>query len=165
MTVLSFPEDLYSKLIDHLEDPEQVAFMIARRSNEETVFRVDAIRRYETGGFEDRTSSDYEDVIRSEVITWAWQSGGYLVEAHSHGPWFTPACFSRFDLSQLNEWVPHVRWRLGDRPYFAIVTAGNEIDGLAWVDTKNPVAIEKILIDPSYEVATTGESFARIQDG
>lgn len=163
VTVVSFPADIFAHLLEHLEQPEQVAFMLAESDETRRVFRVADIRTYETGGSFSRTSSKHEDLIRSEVITWAWPTDSCLIEAHSHGPWFSPVCFSRFDLEQLDEWVPHVRWRLADRPYLAIVTAGREVDGLAWIGDGPPTAIEKLLIDNAEDIPTTRESIARVQ--
>ena len=162
MTVLSFPMDTFDELSSHLETPEQVAFMLAHEESQ-GIFRVNAIRTYETGGSEYRTNQEYEDVIRPEVIGWAWETGGCLIEAHSHGKWFSPVAFSPFDLEQLDEWVPHVRWRLEGRPYFAIVTAGDEVDGLAWLDNENPTRIGKLIIDGSPDLQTTGVSAARLR--
>lgn len=105
----------------------------------------------------DRASLD--DAIRSEVIKWAWETDACLIEAHSHGRWFLPVQFSGFDFDQFEDWVPHVRWRLGGRPYAALVTAGDDVDGLAWFGDA-PEGIEAVLVDGQDAIPTSGASAA-----
>jgi hypothetical protein len=71
--------------------------------------------------------------MRPQIIKWAWDAGASLVEAHSHGDTGT-ACFSPSDLCGLQEWVPHLWWRLRGRPYSAIVTTDKTFDAIAWID-------------------------------
>ena len=72
------------------------------------------------------------DRARGRVIKHAHDLGACLVEFHSHpGPY--PAAFSASDLRGLNDFVPHVRWRLQSRPYAAVVVAPTGFDALAWV--------------------------------
>ena len=73
------------------------------------------------------------DETRLAVIQWATAEDACLIEAHSHGRW-SPAAFSRYDLRNLGEWVPHLWWRLRGRPYAAIVTSTVDLDALAWID-------------------------------
>jgi len=164
MPSVSFPTDLYEDLTVHLSRyAEAVAFMLAHESDDGT-FRVCGLRLVGGERFRARTSEhcEVDDELRGEVIRWAWDSDCCLIEAHSHGAILTPAEFSRFDMTQLSNWVPHVRWRLGGRPYLALVTASREVDGLAWVG-QEPELIEKILVDGSLPIATTGLSFARLR--
>ncbi len=73
------------------------------------------------------------DAARARLIKQAHDRGLCLVESHSHpGPY--PAAFSYSDLTGLDEFVPHVRWRLRGRPYAALVFAQSGFDGLAWTD-------------------------------
>jgi hypothetical protein len=81
------------------------------------------------------------DETRSAVIQWATAESACLIEAHSHGRW-SPATFSPYDLRNLDEWVPHLRWRLRGRPYAAIVTSTVDFDALAWID--NPRKAEQV---------------------
>ena len=71
------------------------------------------------------------DEARIGLIKRANGSGTALAELHSHpGPW--PAAFSRSDRIGLKETVPHMRWRLPQRPYLAIVVAPDGFDALVW---------------------------------
>lgn len=163
MATLSFPADIFDALAKHLRSrPEEVAFMLSSPPDDDGSFRIHDLRTVGAERFEHQ-SDDYaepDDELRGEVIRWAWQAGACLVEAHSHGPYFLPARFSGFDFEQLEEWVPHVRWRLAGRPYAALVFAGEEIDGLAWLDSSQPEAIEAVMVGGREPIATTGESAA-----
>ena len=161
MVALSYEPSVFDHLISEMDErPEQVGFMLARPTDTSDLFRVEGLRHVEGHRFSyrDETRADADDEIRAEMIKWAWDEGACLVEAHSHGRAFAPLRFSKFDFSQFEEWVPHVRWRLPERPYFALVSGGDQVDGLAWLSDR-PVAIDAILIDGREAIATTGESY------
>src|SRR4051812_12798700 len=103
MVAVEFDPATFDRLRATMDErPEQVGFMLADDGGDGG-FRVTDLRLVAGHRFtlqsEDR--ADLEDAIRTEMIQWAWQEGGCLVEAHSHGEIFTPARFSRFDFSQL----------------------------------------------------------------
>lgn len=128
---------LWATAREHLDvSAERVGFFLADWSPVESTFAVRSWRPIDDSATENRDilHVSLSDGTRSEVIQWAWAEGASLIEAHSHGSW-TPAVFSRFDLSNLNEWVPHLWWRLGGRPYAAIVTSAFDFDGLAWISS------------------------------
>jgi len=100
------------------------------------------------------------DAARARLIKQAHDRGLCLVESHSHpGPY--PAAFSYSDLTGLDEFVPHVRWRLRGRPYAALVFAQSGFDGLAWIDggalPQQVIAIET----EKARLAATGLTLAR----
>jgi hypothetical protein len=165
MATLSFPADTYDELVTRMNGrPEEVAFMLAGETSDEGAFRISDLRFVDGHRFAHRSDDHAEpdDEIRGEMIRWAWESGDCLVEAHSHGAIFVPACFSRFDFSQFEDWVPHVRWRLRRQPYLALVIAGDQVDGLAWIGA-NAETIDRIEVDGRDDVATTGASFAYLE--
>jgi hypothetical protein len=135
MTSISVPADVYLDLIAHLSptDVEHVAFLFTRPLAVGSPLRVIEIYRVPPEGFD--FQSDYHveltDDVRALVIKRASDLAGCLIEAHSHtgGP---PAAFSESDLYGFRDWVPHVRWRLGKRPYAALVFAGDSFDALVW---------------------------------
>jgi hypothetical protein len=156
MAAISFPPDLYDQLSEHLSQyPERVAFMRSPLP-EDGVFRVEELRLLGRHEFDSQSDAhcEIDDAIRADVIKWAWDHDACLIEAHSHGKILMPARFSQFDITQLAEWVPHVRWRLGGRPYAALVTASREIDGLAWINGATE-AIESIFVDGRAPIETT----------
>lgn len=80
------------------------------------------------------SQSDYlelNDDCRARLIKRAHDTGCCPVEFHSHlGD--DPPTFSLADKLGLEEFVPHVRWRLQNRPYAAIVVSRGGFDGLVW---------------------------------
>jgi hypothetical protein len=165
MATLSFPVGIYDELVRRMNGrPEEVAFMLASQTSDERAFRISDLRFVDGHRFAHRSDDHAEpdDEIRGEMIRWAWESGDCLVEAHSHGAIFVPACFSRFDFSQFEDWVPHVRWRLRRRPYLALVIAGDQVDGLAWI-AEHAEPIDRMDVDGRRSVATTRASFADLE--
>lgn len=132
--------------LDHqLDGPELAVFMAARFTA--PVFEVVEVKPVAREGYSSR--SDYhvelDDFVRPELIAWALELDLCLVEAHSHGPGYPR--FSPSDHDGFADWVPHMRWRLGQRPYAALVRSGSNWDGLAWPGAPGQVeAIEAIEI-------------------
>lgn len=78
--------------------------------------------------------SDYlelADEARMRIIKRAHGLNASVVEVHSH-PTSWPAEFSLSDRAGLRDTVPHVRWRLKERPYLAVVVARQSYDALVW---------------------------------
>jgi hypothetical protein len=143
-TVIAAPPDLYEEFRRDFDGRiEHVGFFLADfdqmlRSLLLTEWRVIPPDGYE---FQSDFHVSLKDEVRAEIIKWAWDAGASLVEVHSHGGKY-PASFSPSDLWGLEEWVPHLWWRLRERPYAAIVTASETLDGLAWID--DPEAAEQV---------------------
>lgn len=98
------------------------------------------------------------DHVRPQLITWAWERGLSLVEAHTHVDG-DPVCFSPTDVSGLREWVPHVSWRLRGRPYAALVFGEKTVDGVAWsAGAGEPERIAALAVDGEPVRAMTGLS-------
>jgi hypothetical protein len=77
------------------------------------------------------------DDAQQRLLQWAAVRDGWLIEIHSHlGALSEPAQFSETDTAGLETWVPHVRWRLRQRPYAALVFGLVTIDGVAWAGPK-----------------------------
>jgi proteasome lid subunit RPN8/RPN11 len=126
----------YEQLLAHLaaSEDEQVAFFFTDPLRDGEPLRVVESYTVPASGFADQ--SPYylalSDDVRAQVIGRATALGGCLVEVHSHV--HGPAGFSPTDLAGFEEWVPHVRWRLGGRPYIALVFAGESFDALVWTN-------------------------------
>jgi len=78
---------------------------------------------------------ELKDNLRPKIIKKAFDLDAAIVEIHSH-PHNASAEFSGSDLVGLQEFVPHVLWRLKGKPYAALVFSNSDFDGLAWI--KNP---------------------------
>lgn len=117
-----------------------MAFVFARHVEQGSDHFFEYVEWYAVppAGFAIRTGYHIEltDKTRATVIKRAHDLDTSLAEFHSHlGTW--PAQFSPSDQMGLNEFVPHVRWRLRGRPYLAVVATRADLDGLAWIDSSS----------------------------
>jgi hypothetical protein len=110
---------------------EQLAFMGFQQDGE--VLAVDDLLLITADLLESKDPWHVElaAVGQQQVLRWAHERASGLVEIHTHGGLW-PAEFSSIDLGGLVEWAPNMVWRLGGRPYGALVVAGGSIDGLVW---------------------------------
>jgi hypothetical protein len=133
----------YKALSETLERPEEVAFLYA--TYRDGTFEIESVEIMMGADIahQNKVHVELADDVRARVIKTAWDTDRCLVEVHSHGNW-DHAQFSATDLIGLEEWVPHVRWRLTRRPYLALVKAGETWDSLAWIDGDEPTTIEAI---------------------
>jgi hypothetical protein len=139
---LELERDVWDALELHLLPPrpraEEAAFVFARpiaAAVGETLLRAVDHEFVTPDGFDHRSlhSIELSDVTRGRVIKRAHDLSASLVEIHSH-PFPYPAEFSGSDRAGLEELVPHMRWRLKDRPYVAIVVAPGSFDALVWAE-------------------------------
>lgn len=85
---------------------------------------------------------------QAKIIKWAWDNEASLGEVHSHPFSKQDTAFSYSDLWGLKEFVPHVWWRLKNKPYIAIVFGKRDYDALVWIDNPNtPQKLQGILVD------------------
>lgn len=149
MARFSVPAGLYERFRTDLDAGlESAGFFLATYDPEARAFRLREWRAIPPDGFESRSSFHLvlKDETRAEIIKWAWDSGDSLVEAHSHG--FGEASFSPSDMYGLEQWVPHLWWRLRGRPYGAIVVDAGTLDALAWIENPgSPEQVDNLAID------------------
>lgn len=108
--------------------------------------------------------SDYlevSDQTRRDVIKKAHAEGLAVAEFHSH-PFDMPAEFSYADFDGLTHTVPHMLWRLKERPYVAVVVGPRDFDGLIWLPDKS-VSVLATIFDGDDEFAATGRSINQWQ--
>jgi hypothetical protein len=103
---------------------------------------------------------ELKDDIRPRIIKKAFDMDAAIVEIHSH-PYDAPATFSGSDLDGLQEFVPHVRWRLKGKPYAALVFSNSDFDGLAWVDNDGEVQPLTELIVNGCRLKPNGHTLSR----
>jgi hypothetical protein len=154
--VIATTPEVFRPAREHLRGRiEQVGFFLADYDEEHRAFVMHEWRPMPPEAFEFQSAYHVtlRDEVRPEVIRWAWDAGASLVEVHSHGDEGV-ASFSPSDVWGLQEWVPHVRWRLGGRPYAAIVTAGDTFDALAWVEPDAPEQVVRLEVDDDVSLAT-----------
>lgn len=167
MTELALTSALHEPLRQHLRGRvEQAAFLLADYDPLTGIFTARDLRIVAANGFDIQTSFHISlaDETRSSLIKWAWDNEASLVELHSHGD-RPPAAFSSSDLLGFEEWVPHLWWRLGGRPYLALVTGGSSFDGLAWIDSPTEARqLDRIVIDDGRVLQATGLTMAALNE-
>lgn len=134
---LALEEQMHRRLREHLlgEETEHAAFLFA--DWEQTADRVELHGRdcwlLHPAAFAHQSAFHLElaDRVLPEAIKRAHDAKRALVEFHSHLS-DRPARFSWTDIRGLQEVVPHVRWRLADRPYAAFVVSPSSFDSLCW---------------------------------
>lgn len=128
---------VFMYLIEETREKEKISFNVAE---------LDFIRPNDSG--ESCYSLELKEKKQAEIIKKAW-GGGYLIgEAHSHPFSKNGVCFSYTDLSGFEEFVPHIWWRLNNRPYIALVFSQTDFDALAWINNPtSPEKIEGIIVD------------------
>lgn len=152
---LQIPQKEYDSVIYHLFKKslpdEEAAFIFAQivSENDSLIFQYIDWLPISPDGFACQSEYFFEltDETRALVIKRAHDLGASLIEIHSHtGPW--PAAFSFSDYKGFEEFVPHVLWRLKDRPYAAIVVTCSGFDGLVWINKHDqPQALNSIIIE------------------
>lgn len=161
--VINMTDAAWRELRNHLLPPdsqlEEGAFLLARHT--QTVGQHLVFQHLETillrrSDFNHQQCDYLEltDEARARVIKRAHDNNASLIEFHSHpGPY--PACLSQADMQGLREFVPHVLWRLKQRPYAAVVVAPSGFDGLVWSPPdRQPVSLHSVTIDGISHPAT-----------
>ena len=163
MAALATGRALYESFRGHLRgDVEQVGFFLADYDEHKRLFSLVEWWPVPPEGFESQSAFHVmlTDETRATVIKWAWDAGKCLVEAHSHGG-SGPAGFSPSDVWGFDEWVPHLWWRLRGRPYAAIVTPGESLDALAWIEAADvPEQIDHLKVAGAERLVATGRTLA-----
>jgi hypothetical protein len=90
---------------------------------------------------------ELKDNLRPKIIKKAFDLDAAIVEMHSH-PHNMSAKFSGSDLVGLQEFVPHVWWRLKGKPYAALVFSSSDFDGLAWIKSpSHPQQLTQLVVN------------------
>lgn len=150
MQIIHLSREMHEQIRSHLftGNTEQVAFAFADWDDALKTLRARSIEVIPVGGF--AFQSDYHIELdhdeHARVIKAAFAQQACLIEFHSHRSDY-PARFSLSDLAGFEEFVPHVRWRLANRPYAAIVWHETSFDGLLWTGP-TPIQLEGIQIEP-----------------
>jgi hypothetical protein len=150
--ILELPDKAYVGLRTHLLSSdagvEQAAFVVAEPFSERTGLRLEYLTWWpipaEGYVHQSRYHIELADEIRASAIKKAHDLRASLIEFHSH-PFAAWAEFSCSDRTGLEEFVPHVRWRLKGRPYAAVVMTPSNFDGLVWaMDDTTPELLNGI---------------------
>ncbi|MFN8140419.1 MAG: hypothetical protein U0R49_11540 [Fimbriimonadales bacterium] len=171
--VLRFSASQWGQIQDHLVpkllSPEQAAFafMESAESRDDLILTCIEVRLLAGNELSHQSVYNIEvaESVQAEVIKRAHDLSSSLMELHSHvfdsGP-----SFSYSDWLGFEEFVPHVWFRLKQKPYAALVMSPAGIDALGWEsDPRRPVEVSAVLIGDQV-LAPSRISFERMrQDG
>jgi len=155
MRTLRIAEATWDEVQTYLDHPsERVAFFAATPTDEtnsadrdwtvvDVMFLDDDDYSYQGWA-----GVELADHIRPQTLKWSTELNAALVEIHSHSAGRRATTFSTTDLRGLTEITPSLLWRLGGRPYGAIVVGGRaDHDSLAWIaKDARPVPIAELVI-------------------
>lgn len=140
-------EAIWNHLLPEGVKYESAAFVFAEFHENDRALTLNAQDYFliEHEGFkvQDDDYMELSDESRISIIKKAHQTNTALVELHSHpfkSPW--AAAFSLADMNGFEETVPHMWWRLPERPYAAIVVSPCGFDSLVW--SKGPHSPENL---------------------
>lgn len=142
----------YRELVGHLLQPdgcEHAAFAFAEFNAEDSQFHVIELLAVAPDDCVGQSAYYLElsDGLRAAVIKQAHELDASLIEFHSHRSQHS-AAFSISDFTGFSDFVPHVWWRLGGRPYAAVVVAESSLDALAWTKGPDcPIPVTEIRVD------------------
>jgi len=141
--IINLPAPTYQRILKYLFPSrvrhESVSFIFATVKKTSLSLDFSFVEWYAVKSNEYEARSlwyvELKDNMRPKIIKKAFDLDAAIVEVHSH-PHNASAEFSGSDLVGLQEFVPHVWWRLKGKPYAALVFSCSDFDGLAWI--KNP---------------------------
>lgn len=170
---LRIPKEIFTAMRSHLlprtTRNEQAGFMFAhfRPATEETL-RLDFEEWCPLSpadfAYQSPLHLELRDETRARVIKRSHDLNCSLVEFHSH-PSPYPAKFSGSDFMGFREFVPHVLWRLKNRPYAAVVVAPSGFDALAWMRSVDEILGTPVIDTGVAKFAPTGLSAAAVNEG
>ncbi|HLF79753.1 MAG TPA: hypothetical protein VJB57_19905 [Dehalococcoidia bacterium] len=141
-------EALWKHLLQNSK--EQVAFVFAQARKTDFGLTLEAREIHLVSEEELLDQESYHisltDKAQAELIKVAWAKKAALVELHCHLGFQFPSQFSYSDLLGLEEFVPHVRWRLKGEPYAALVVGPNDFDGLVWIKD-SPELLDAVIVN------------------
>ena len=152
----------FGRIRAHLLPPrtryEEAVFLFAR-ADVDGLFTPIEWRAIPPEGFLHRSPCYLEltDETRAALIKRAHDLKASMIELHSH-PFDRVAAFSLSDRSGFLEFVPHVLWRLGGRPYAAVVFTPTSFDSLAWFTDVTHARLLHIRLDDEKILWPTGET-------
>ena len=165
----------YEATVGHLFsawNTEHAAFLFAHASPADRKLLLSVEDQYlvPRASFTSRSPFHFElnHEVQAHVIKEAHDRRCCLVEVHSH-PFPALACFSPTDVTGLLEWVVHVRWRLQDRPYAALVVSPGSFDALVFSDKSSarPTVLNTLMVGATrlHPTGTTAQNWEVLADG
>jgi proteasome lid subunit RPN8/RPN11 len=150
---INLPKELHQKLIKHLfqSDLEQAAFLFATFKTEGDRLQMTTVDIHlvspEAWDYQSEMHLQMSDEERGKILKMARDKGLALVDCHSHPHAEDEVWFSGSDVAGITEFAAYVNWKLGNKPFAAIVWGEDSIDAVAWhgaFDSAQPVEAVRI---------------------
>ena len=161
-TIIELSGSVFSAISTHLlhenMELEEVAFLFAEsiEKNGEKKFVYKDHWLLQPGDFVFQSSYYFEltDKTKAKLIKRAHDLNASIIEFHSHVDQ-SSARFSHTDWTGFLEFVPHVFWRLKNKPYAAVVVAPENFDAIVWIDAPDkPELLKGICVDGTLHYPT-----------
>jgi len=169
MSYLQMTTGQYREVLNHLlgAESEEVVFLFTSLQDRGSSRSFDCKEIYKVppSGFERQSAYHIclSDRTRQQIIKHASDTQTCLVEAHSHLNNLSPVEFSASDMIGFEEFVPHVRWRLGGRPYIALVYNKTSFDALVWENENNTMRSLQAIEVGKHRIFPTNLSLKRLR--
>lgn len=153
--IIELPGNIFSQISTHLipgnMEVEEVAFVFAAliQKNNEKIFLYKDHWLLQPDDFAFQSSYYFEltDETQANLIKKAHDLNASIIEFHSHVDQ-PSARFSHTDWTGFLEFVPHVFWRLKNKPYAAVVVTPGSFDAIAWMNAADkPELLKAIRVD------------------
>jgi hypothetical protein len=91
---------------------------------------------------------EMKDSERSKIMALARKSGFAVIDCHSHPGSDDEVQFSPSDRYGITDFAAYANWKLGGKPFAAMVWGENSFDAVVWSnDFKNPHSIDELRIE------------------
>lgn len=167
---LHCPSIVFQTIRDHVlqNDDEQAGFMflgheVDSKGHRFTLRDYYLVQKPELIG-DNAYHIEIADETFSRMIMQAAKGKLVLCEMHSH-----PLCdkgvkFSGSDFYGFKECVPHIWWRLNNRPYLAIVFGKSDFDALVWHQGPDrPSKLDRVVLDGKTTIRPTQRSIKLLE--
>jgi hypothetical protein len=153
MNIIEIPPKIHAVVARHFfqNELEQGAFLFARDDSDAGGLKLVAEDYYlvPPSGWEHQGDIylQMRDTERGKIMQMARAKGACAIDCHSHPHADTDVWFSPSDVHGIGEFAPYARWKLGGRPFAAIVWGERSVDAIAWRgDFKQALAVDEIRI-------------------
>jgi len=136
--VLVMPDEMERTIRRHFfhNELEQGAFVFGRVEQTPSELRIVAADAYlvPPDGWEiqHEVFLQLKDAERAKIMKMARAGDFSLIDCHSHPDSGATVAFSPSDVTGITEFATYVNWKLGSKPYVAMVWGEASIDAVVW---------------------------------
>lgn len=168
MNSIIIPSNIAVTLRNHFfqNEVEQGAFLFAEAIHSSGELQFDVIDFYlvPARGWEVQMDVylQMKDSERAEIMKMAREKNLCAIDCHSHPQAGDDVWFSPSDVAGITDFAQYARWKLGGKPFAAMVWGEQSVDAVVWQGefrAAEPVALVKIVGSSNQMVTPTGSWF------